>query len=373
MRILGISPSHDSSIAIINNGELEYFSKEERISRVKRDKNPWSSLKKGLELIEGDIDFIAYSSPTFTDFEYINHSKFLSKTIGGKIINYCDKHHLSHAALAFNNCRFEEALTFVIDRDGSDHLELIRESETVFKCNREEGIKELHKNFWVKEKSRNGDEVLIKINNYLKDNFDFSFNINNQMSIVKVYESATTLIGQSPLENGKVMGLSSYGKDNVGVDLFYNGRPIDNLFIEGKFDNGGNGVLLHQHLNNIISNISKENYKPYADYAYQVQKQTQIQVLNLIKEWTKKTGINNVCLSGGYAFNVVANQFLIKNLPYINFYFEPSGDDSGNSIGAALHLYREISGDKSFKPITTQYLGKKYTEKEILEGIKKYI
>ncbi len=40
MRVVGISPLHDSSVAVINNGELEYFFKEERLSRVKRDGPP---------------------------------------------------------------------------------------------------------------------------------------------------------------------------------------------------------------------------------------------------------------------------------------------------------------------------------------------
>ena len=42
---------------------------------------------------------------------------------------------------------------------------------------------------------------------------------------------------------------------------------------------------------------------------------------------------------GGYGLNVVANEYLVKNLPEVDFYFEPLADDSGNSIGAALLIY----------------------------------
>jgi predicted NodU family carbamoyl transferase len=46
MRILAFNISHDSSVCIINDGEIEFFCKEERLSRVKRDKHPFKSLEK---------------------------------------------------------------------------------------------------------------------------------------------------------------------------------------------------------------------------------------------------------------------------------------------------------------------------------------
>ena len=46
MKILGINPAHDSSIAIINNGQLEKYYKEERFSRHKRDIDPYTALLK---------------------------------------------------------------------------------------------------------------------------------------------------------------------------------------------------------------------------------------------------------------------------------------------------------------------------------------
>ena len=37
MRILGISPYHDASVCILDDGEITYFSKQERLTRKKRD------------------------------------------------------------------------------------------------------------------------------------------------------------------------------------------------------------------------------------------------------------------------------------------------------------------------------------------------
>ena len=73
MRILGISTLHDSSVAIINNGQLEFFCKEERLSRKKRDKYPILAVEQALKNTKGKIDVVVISSPTFEaeDNKYI--------------------------------------------------------------------------------------------------------------------------------------------------------------------------------------------------------------------------------------------------------------------------------------------------------------
>ena len=43
-KILGISVAHDSSICVFNNGKIEYFLKEERITGAKRDLDPIRSI-----------------------------------------------------------------------------------------------------------------------------------------------------------------------------------------------------------------------------------------------------------------------------------------------------------------------------------------
>ncbi len=53
MRVLGVSPAHDSSVAIINDGVLEYFCKEERLSRIKRDRMPFQSIAEAVKNTKG--------------------------------------------------------------------------------------------------------------------------------------------------------------------------------------------------------------------------------------------------------------------------------------------------------------------------------
>ena len=61
MRILGIAPNHDSSVCVYKDGELEFFAKEERFTRVKRDNFPFRVLDKVRDLFKGKINHVTYT------------------------------------------------------------------------------------------------------------------------------------------------------------------------------------------------------------------------------------------------------------------------------------------------------------------------
>lgn len=333
MRILAFNVTHDSSVCVLNDGKIEFFCKEERISRVKRDKNPFKSLELYSSLNLGEIDHFVYGTPS-------NHQG----DVRGFFHTYVEKkfkpcsfseygHHMSHAMLAFTNSGFDQALVFVIDRDGSvvilNNEPVARESESVYVFDREQKIKEIHKSFWL-YKDTSQRHVIYDYIQALHP--DTRISAHNPYSIVKVYEAATTLIGQDPLENGKTMGLSSYGEDLEYPPLFAGNIPLAHNFTTLET----NQVCFFNEQNLITKEITQDNYQHYANRAKQVQNQTQQQVCDLISEIIELTGIKNVCLVGGYALNVVANNFYLKQFPDIDFYFEPVADDTGVSIGAAM-------------------------------------
>lgn len=342
MRIMGISPAHDSSVAIINDGKLECFLKEERYSRIKRDKLPW----KAIEHVYGKIDKIVYTTPTVSTQDAM-FKAILAKKFECPIIDMSDQHHLCHASLAFYNSDFGKALVFVIDRNGSVINNVMREAETVYQVEYPYEFKTLHKNYWVFNRGADADSETLK----------YSTTADSYMSVVKVYETATTLIGQNPLENGKTMGLAAYGKDTQHKQFFVDGRPNDTLFVHDYFVTPDQTTtLMREHIGKVVRDVPKTDYEFYANHAYQVQKQTQEYVLEMIKHWVNKTGIKEVCITGGYALNVVANSFYVENLPDVKFYFEPMADDSGNSIGAAMHQYRVDTGSHAMYGIKTQFI-----------------
>jgi carbamoyltransferase len=363
MKILGISPFHDSSVCLVEDGLVKTFYKEERFSRVKRDNHPVISLEK-IKNNYKEIDYSVICSPSNGDSSLSVYKSYIKKNfLGSEIIDISDQHHLQHASLAFYNSGFEKALVFVIDRNGSFVGSNCRESESVFYAEYPNTFTELYKSYW-KNSSYPEDKALLDINNFYKNknkNVDVEFRGNH--GIVRAYESATTLIQENVLENGKTMGLSSYGEYR---------KEFDNLFLQNEKTND-NILGVENYENNFEVSINKKYYKYaknnftykdknlYADYAYAVQKQTQEAVLRLIEKYVKKTGIKNVCVTGGFGLNVVANSYYVKMIPEINFYFEPLADDSGNSIGGAMLIYRHFSKDKKINFIKdTFYHGDLY-------------
>jgi len=367
MRIIGISPMHDSSVAIIHNGQVEYFSKEERLTRKKRDMRPYLSFDNAIKYSKGKVDYVVISSPTGDDNFNNQLEHYIKKKIDVKVIRLCDHHHLSHASLAFYNSGFDKSLTVVIDRNGSK-FDRLRESESIFISEYPHQFQPIYKSYWLEKIGIFEDNLNYeKIKEITKDWPDCDIVADSTMNITKVYESATTLIGQDALENGKTMGLAAYGKDQSFKSLFVNDVPNTNLFVS-RIDYNQQ-VILKDHLQKQIKEVPKTNYEFYANYAFQVQKQTQQQVLKLVKKYVEKTGIKKVCLTGGYGLNVVTNEYLIKNLPDVQFYFEPIADDTGNSIGAAMYVYRNETKDKKKYPLKHTFFNHIKENFDTLEGV----
>jgi carbamoyltransferase len=344
--IFGISFNHDSSFCALKDNEIKYFCKEERVTGLKRDTHP--ALSMFLYNTDSQNISVAFSSPTFRPTvadSYLNLVKKKHKAID--IIEYSDQHHLVHANLAFYDSGFKEALVFVIDRNGSVYFDSCRESETVFIASYPNNFIPIYKNFWIEK-----NDAHQHIANFKKENPDCDINGRSMFSIIKVYESATSLIKQHPLENGKVMGLSAYGNKNINYPSLFIDKITPNDYYFGHDQIKDMKASTNRDLHHLaVNEVPKEGYQVYADYAWQVQKQTQEAVAELIDKYVRQTGIKNVCITGGYGLNVVANHYYITQFPDINFFFEPLADDSGNSIGAAMKLYRDTTLDTTIKKL----------------------
>ena len=359
MRILGVNAMHDASVCVINDGVIEFFAKEERFNRIKRSGGVTNCLKRAHEVYGSTgIDYAVYAwEPMTGGFAYCESEKEIRKLFGLTYKEprpFCNstafQHHDNHASIAFYNSGFEEALVFVCDRNGSiffiDVDNQCREADTVYHCSYPNNFKVLEKRFWAIKNNTN----LIRqyMESYLKSLGIDEYSYKNEFSLMRVYESATTMINQHALENGKTMGLSSYG-DGSHTQTFFddNLNVIEEFFQEARNEpNGEMPVTCFKGAEEeIISDITPENYQKYANWAQNVQSETQRVALETIKKHVDATGVKNVCLAGGYGLNIVANSYYIKNLPDVNFYFEPLSDDTGIGIGAAMHLYRQLTGD----------------------------
>lgn len=350
MRILAVNTAHDASVCLVEDGKIISYFKEERLSKIKKDKNPYLATEEIIKSIDS-IDVLAYCDPTSSE-DIHAYITFLKKHITVyDVIDFSQDHHLQHASLGFYNSGFEEAAVIVIDRNGSGFYDKARESETIFHASYPHNFKTIYKNFWLYN-----NEAHIHSKKYQEENPEVEIDVRSMYGIVKVYETATSLIQQHILENGKAMGLSAYGdKDADFPDLFVNGTNIPNDYYFGHEMNSSDDLeAVYLDLTDLKNkSFTKHNVSIYADYAWQVQKQTQDAVCYLITKAVEKTGSNNIILTGGYALNVVANSYFIKKFKNLNFYFEPLADDSGTSIGGALLAHRVLTKDSTIRPITT--------------------
>lgn len=376
MRIIGISPSHDSSVCVLNDGIIEGFYKEERFCGIKKESKPYLSILEAHKNIKGPVDAVVICTPDKIEHDH-GAAKLAHRLFNCEIIDISSSHHITHAALAFENSEFSESLVFVIDRNGSIVQDFLRESETVIIAKKDPySFVEVYKNYYATNHGKDATPMVDNaINQLKKERANTKHICRSCFNTVKVYESATTLIGEHPLENGKTMGLSAYGNPAGYPDLFLRSLDPDVYCIphDSYFSHeirASNVVpVVFRELNHLSSNgVPKKDYDVYADFAKHVQNQTQEEICRMIQHWVYKTGIKNVIITGGYGLNVVANSYFVEKLPDVNFFFEPMADDTGNSIGGAMLIYKEKSKTLQSHPLKDTFFHGHHYSLDHIEG-----
>ena len=317
--------AHDASACVYSN-KIESYFLEERYSRKKHD-DRLLHVYKNLVVSKEKVDRIVISNfgkntiRVDKDFRLLRAYLDYHKRLHGykpKLIKD-SRHHLFHAAGAYYNSGYKDALVVVIDGIG-EYKNGKYEMETIYAV-RNGRFKEVYKN-------KGGDKSAIGLG--------------------ILYASAAMHMGDGWSDSGKAMGLSAYGiaEQSYVFDNFYIDDSIIrmNLFIS----NGDASPQL------IDKNKSAKNF------CREVQIDTQNVVLRLVEKYLKQTKLNNVCMSGGYAMNIITNSLLVEKFPEVNFYFEPMATDGGISVGAAaLH-------SRDHTPLThTFFHGQRYDLSEI--------
>ena len=371
--ILGINPFHNGSVCVLSDGKVVYYLEEERLTRKKHDANPFKTIYEALNKYPIDEVVIAGIDKHEVELPYSKENPFSALIRKFSLKNYpftvySNHHHATHIFHSFFNSGFKDAIGIVIDGGGSFYEDFHEELDTIFLFKKNKYITTLYTN---------------DIPNPLKSSnptTPSSFNIG------KAYTGITKYLGLNFNEEGKVMGLSSYGKLNSLIpDLFYLNSNKSNYNIIGnifeKIEN--NSYNLDYWINNniLLPIKNKEWHKDSSkitdlekDLAWKIQNHTHQIVKNYVKEYVEKTNVKNVVCSGGLFLNCVLNYYLTKEFPDINFYFEPVSHDGGTAIGAAYWRWKELN--PKFQPkkrINSIYLGPQYSKEQLLEGIKKYI
>lgn len=333
--VLGLNRNHNGSICLLKDGEIVYYIEEERLSRYKTDSVPLLGIHKLREYTD-EVDVVG--SVGFDDLVDLaeKHKKRLSvyDAMLYKILkvkdypphhSYFKGHHLSHASLAFYNSGFKDAVCVVVDGNGSTFMDCV-ETESIFTASYPADFNCIHQRCYSE---------FPQIGNVGLD-------VSKNISVGHIFEAICMHFGFEWHESGKVMGLSAYGKPNKNLPkVLIDGRANPEMFRDKKF--------IYKY---------ETTFQNKADLAYAVQKECQEYVTSFILKAIEMTGNKNVCLSGGFFLNCVANYEYLKHLPEgTNLYIEPISGDAGLSTGVAKHIWHSKTGDTTIRKQTSLYYG----------------
>jgi len=360
MNILAINPGHNGSAALLVNGELKFYIEEERLSRAKYDGNPYLGI---LEALKYGVDLLVLGGthPQFPQLPWTGEDPYSALVRKHnpkvKIANLGNAHHAGHAAGAFYNSGFDDAVAVIVDGSGTrqgvkvndDFTNFGFETESIFQCDYEEGIKALFQSF-----GGNADTQ-----RYSND----SLHMDSAVTIVKAYEAVSEYLGFGYIEAGKTMGLAPYGKATDKIpSLFVNGRGDKNILIP-NYPAGAH--IDHQRWDYLTLKKDpkiwhKEPSKvtdAAKDLAWAVQDETQTLVGDLIEKAVAMSGKKNVVIAGGYGLNCVANYYYKKRFPDLNIFVDPISHDGGTAIGLAYLIHYTDTKDTTKRPLESLYLG----------------
>lgn len=205
----------------------------------------------------------------------------------------------------------------------------------------------------------------------------------NHLTLGMAYNFAAELVGLGLVHGaGKLMGLAPYG-DPVFFDERFVGNEAD---IRARFDADlWTAWSAHCRLEGerrgydmtALGDANRVTEPINADIAASTQKLFEETYLGAVRSLGRMLTVSgmsadNLCLSGGTALNCPSNSRVWREGPFANVFIEPTCDDGGLAIGAALHLYHNLLdyGLSSDKVPASPYLGGTYGEDDIENALK---
>jgi carbamoyltransferase len=174
---------------------------------------------------------------------------------------------------------------------------------------------------------------------------------------------------QALADEGKVEALAAYGNHNNEI--------YDKLMTLVTLDKAQNCLVLDAQKS--MDFLSVKNLKPLIekyskeDAAAAVQKFLEDVTIPYFKHIIDVTGIDNLCLSGGVAANVIMNLKIFEEVTQ-NIHIIPAMGDEGTAEGVAIALMLSNGYNHQdiewIKHINMPYFGSEYSNDEVAQCIK---
>ena len=199
---------------------------------------------------------------------------------------------------------------------------------------------------------------------------DFMGSGDRFLSIGRLYNYFTKAMDLRPnSDEGKVEALAAFGKaDNDLFQQLMSATYIDKNFLSINFN---------------IKKIEpfydlewlKEQRKKVGDenFCATVQSYLEDVIVDYLNFAYEKYPINNLCLSGGVAANIIMSLNIYERTEFKNIYVLPSMADDGLAIGSAILTALELGEDVGWlKDSLMPYFGDSYTREEVKKVLDSY-
>ena len=229
-------------------------------------------------------------------------------------------HHECHAANAFYYSGYEDALVMSFDGYGSGNCGAVYHASG-------SGLEKLH---------------------------EFSF----PNSLGQFYEHVTAALGYQPgRHEGKIVGLAAYGDPEIL-------GPV----LRSRFTGMDEGdIRIRAACNYYFTRLLAQSFTK-RDMAAAYQNVLEEVVKQVSDYWVQKTGLQNVCVSGGVNANVKLNQRIHECDGVNSVFVYPNMGDGGCGTGAALLAFEQESLAR--KSLENAYLGPDFSDQEIEDALK---
>jgi carbamoyltransferase len=382
MYILGINAYHgDAAAAIIKDGRLIAAVEEERFNRIKHCAGfPERSIRYCLEeagIRLEDVEHIGisrdpsahlhkkilYAASRLGVFrqakdrlanaakirdlrdELARVCKISKRNLRAEFYNV--EHHLAHLASCFFVSPFERAALLSID-----------------------GFGDFISTMWATGEG-NSIEVLGQVE------YPHSTGI--------VYTATTQFLGFPHYgDEGKVMGLAPYGQPRF-IEQF---REIIRTEERGQFRlnldyfrHHAEGVEMTWDqgspvIGRIFSDAFVKTFGPAReagtpltdrerDLAASLQLRLEEIAFHVLGHLHERTGITNLGLAGGVAYNSVMNGKILLHTPFRRVFVQPAAGDSGTALGVCYHLHNQVLTQPRGNSLAGAYTGPQFSVEEI--------
>jgi carbamoyltransferase len=185
-------------------------------------------------------------------------------------------------------------------------------------------------------------------------------------------------------DEGKVMGLAPYGKPKY-MDEFREiikteegGRFRLNLDffrhhsegVEMSWDEGSPkiGRIFSDEYVKVFGPARQQGEalsEKHEDIATSLQARLEETGFHVLNHLHQKTGLTDLGLSGGVAYNSVMNGKILLNTPFKRVFVQPAAGDSGTAVGVCYYINNSILNNKREFVMEGAYTGPDFTDEEI--------